>query len=265
MPLPLLVLAATAAPLPLKPSGPWIVQVEDNMCLLERNYPIGKGPAKQVLIFQPLLDLPTMDFYVMSDRGSSGQQYLGKFTVRIEPGARSYTGRYYSVASDKSGNRVTRFTLERAVLDELRDGDVMTVQARPVNSSFAIVRPDKARPALTGCIADLKKAWGVDTDDAARIATPLEGNPARYFNADSYPPEAYSQGIFGRVVTLLNVGTQGQVEKCRIVSSAGKALNDGTCKVAMRIRFKPARDAAGTALASTYVLPVRWVLPGSPE
>lgn len=265
MPMPLLLLAATAAPLQLKPNGPWVVQVEDSMCLLERNYPTGKGKERQLLIFQPLLDLPTMDFYVMTDRGSSGQQYDGMFKVRIEPGARSYTGRYYSVASGKDRNRITRFTLDRAVLDELNDGDTMMVQAKPVNTSFAIVRPEKARPALTGCIADLKKAWGIAPEGSTDIATPLEGNPARYFSSDSYPPEAYHQGIYGKVIALLNVNTQGRVEKCRIVSSAGQALNDGTCKVAMGIRFKPARDLAGAALASTYVLPVRWVLPGAPQ
>jgi protein TonB len=95
--------------------------------------------------------------------------------------------------------------------------------------------------------------------------TPLDGNPGRYFTAQSYPSEALAAHVYGRVIALLNINAAGTVEQCRIVSSAGTALNNGTCKVAMRIRFKPPRDKEGVALPSTYVLPVRWTMPGAPD
>ena len=118
--------------------------------------------------------------------------------------------------------------------------------------------------ALTSCVDGLKKAWGIDPADKDRAATPLEGNPARYFGTSDYPPEAYRSGIYGRVIALLTIDAAGAVSNCRILSSAGPALNAGTCKAAMRIKFKPPRDMDGKALPSTYILPVRWVLPGSP-
>lgn len=68
--------------------------------------------------------------------------------------------------------------------------------------------------------------------------------------------------MYGRVVALLNITAQGAVEKCRIVQSAGEALNAGTCRSAMKIRVTPPRDAAGAPLASTYLLPVRWIFGG---
>ena len=261
MPLAALLLAA-ALPAVTAPTGPWIVRADENLCLLERNYPV--GDKTNTLVFQPLLDLPTMELYVVSpDRNYN--QFTGDFAARIGEKGEPIIGHYYSVYVPRTKTRLTRMTLPRSALDTLADGDTLYVQAKPVNLAFKIVHPDKARTTLASCVTDLKKSWGIDPDMASRTVTPLEGNPGRYFNADSYPTEAFRQRVYGRVVALLNIGTDGTVVHCRIVSSAGTALNDGTCKVAQRIRFKPARDKDGTALPATYLLPVRWVLPGAPK
>jgi TonB family protein len=258
----MLLAAAVASPPALAPVGPWVVQVEESMCLLQRGYPV--GDKKITLVFQPLLDLDSMDMYIMTDDRSS-RQYTGTFINRQEPGSQSWTGKYFSVKMPTDQMRLTRLSAERQMLEQLKDGDILQVQAKPVNIAFRIVRPEKARVALKGCIDNLKKRWGVNPEVAAQVATPLEGNPARYFNAGSYPMEAERKGIYGRVIALLNVNTAGAVDHCRIVSSAGADLNDGTCAVAKQIRFKPARDKNGTALPSTYILPVRWSLPGAPD
>lgn len=255
-----LALAAKPAPPPLAPAGPWYVRAEEEMCLLERRYPLGDRTMS--LIFQPLLDLDQMEVYVISP--GQGQQYAGKFSARVASSPEPFAGSYYSVGMPKTKNRLTRLTADRRLLEGLKDGDTLQIQAKPVDQTFTIVRPDKARVALQSCIDSLKKAWGIDADMAARAVVPMEGNPARYFGPDAYPYEAYRQGVYGRVVALLNIGTTGAVDHCRIVSSAGQLLNEGTCKAAARIRFKPPRDKDGKPLASTYVLPVRWVLPGSP-
>ena len=252
--------AATPAP-PLAPTGPWVVHMEENMCVLERVYPVADG--KVSLLFQPLLDLGDMEIYVVSsDR--SDQQYTGIFTASIEPGAQKSTGRYFSVYTPNTKSRLTRLSTDRSLFDQLKDGDTVRLKAKPLDLTFRIVRPDKARVALQDCIDDLKRSWGIDPATASRIVKPLDGNPGRYFSAESYPPEARSKGIYGRVIALLNITTEGTVEHCRIVSSAGEALNEGTCKVAMRIRFKPARDKDGTPLPSTYLLPVKWTMLGAP-
>lgn len=257
-----LLLAAAAPPVPLIPTGPWVVRAEENMCLLERAYPVGKDVVS--LVFQPLLDLDSMELYVITpDR--SDQQYQGDYQVRIAAGAEPYSGRYFSVFGAKVKNRITRLTVNRAALDELKDGYTLQVQAKPVNLAFRIARPDKARVALKNCVTDLKKSWGIDDATADRAVTMIDGNPGRYFSSDSYPPEALRQGIYGRVIALLNIDVKGAVEHCRIVSSAGSALNDGTCRAAMRIRFKPPVDKDGQPLPSTYLLPVRWALPGQPS
>ena len=256
-----IVLAAAATPVAALPTGPWVVSAEENLCTLQHRYTV--DGRKVALVFQPLLDLPTMDVFVVGEDRSE-TQYQGMFTARISSRAEALTGRYYSNYATKSKLRYTRLTIGRGVLDDLQDGDTLSLQAKPINITLKVARPDKARAALAGCVTELKKSWGIDPAMADRVVTPLEGNPARYFDSHAYPPEALHQGIYGRVIALLNIGADGTVAHCRIVSSAGAALNDGTCKAAQRIRFKPARDKDGVALPATYLLPVRWVLPGAP-
>lgn len=255
----MLLAAAAAIAAPLTPAGPWYVDEEESLCTLGRRYPAGETTV--TLVFKPLLDLPSMEVFVVTP-DKSDRQYTGTFAAQIGTDGPHFTGSYFSVRATKSTDRYTRLSIERAVLDQLRDGDQLHIKAAPVDQTFTIRFPDKARLALQGCVDALKKSWGVDTAFQNDTATPLTGNPGRYFNAQSYPPEALRNGVYGRVVALLNIDQAGAVTHCRIVSSAGQSLNDGTCKAAMQIRFKPPRDHDGNAMPSTYVLPVRWLLPG---
>lgn len=94
-------------------------------------------------------------------------------------------------------------------------------------------------------------------------AAGLKGNPGQYFGTDNYPPAAIRAGAQGRVVARLSVGTDGRVTDCSVTSSSGNDdLDSTTCRIARsRVRFSPAKDDSGNPIASTYTLPVRWVLP----
>lgn len=98
--------------------------------------------------------------------------------------------------------------------------------------------------------------------DGARAAE-LKGNPGIFFGADAYPPEALRDREQGRVVAKLEVGRDGRVADCTVAESSGStALDVRTCVIAVsRITFTPARDDRGRTIASSYTLPVRWVLP----
>lgn len=98
---------------------------------------------------------------------------------------------------------------------------------------------------------------------AVSKAAGLKGNPGQYFGADNYPPSAIRAEEEGRVVAKLTVGTDGRVTDCSITTSSNSsALDQATCRIAKsRVRFSPALDASGSAITSSYTLPVRWVLP----
>lgn len=94
-------------------------------------------------------------------------------------------------------------------------------------------------------------------------AAGLKGNVGSYFSTDSYPPEAIRAQAQGRVVARLSVGTDGRVSDCTVTSSSGNdSLDSTTCRIAKsRVRFTPAKDDSGSPIASSYTLPVKWVLP----
>lgn len=94
-------------------------------------------------------------------------------------------------------------------------------------------------------------------------AAGLKGNPSQFFGTDNYPPAAIRAGAQGRVVARLSVGPDGRVSDCSVTSSSGNDdLDSTTCRIARsRVRFSPAKDDSGNPIASTFTLPVRWVLP----
>lgn len=112
----------------------------------------------------------------------------------------------------------------------------------------------------------LLEAVGVATvppPDLSRANSKLRGNVAQFFGPDSYPDEARDAGQEGLVRAELDVAPTGRVQGCRVVLSSGSAsLDRRTCEISQaNVPFDPARDRRGFAIASTYRLAVRWVLP----
>lgn len=89
------------------------------------------------------------------------------------------------------------------------------------------------------------------------------GNQGDWFPQDSYPAAARRAGAEGRVGVSVEVGANGRVTGCRVVTTSGNEdLDNATCRLATRNgRFTPALNAAGEAVPGTLTLrPVRWKL-----
>jgi protein TonB len=86
---------------------------------------------------------------------------------------------------------------------------------------------------------------------------------ARYVTIDDYPSAALLARQQGRVGVRLGVSAAGRVTNCRVTVSSGTAILDAsTCRLLpSRVRFEPARDAQGSAVAGTYSTHVDWTLP----
>lgn len=69
------------------------------------------------------------------------------------------------------------------------------------------------------------------------------------------------QGAGGTVTIAFRVRTDGRVDSCRIERSSGwQVLDAATCRlVTARFRFRPARDAAGRAIAWSLKTDFTWV------
>lgn len=102
-------------------------------------------------------------------------------------------------------------------------------------------------------------ALAKDKSEPAHVA----GNAGSFFGPDAYPPEAIRAGQQGRSVATVAVDANGVATGCTTTVSSGSASLDATtCAIAMtKLRYVAARDSRGRAVAGSYTLPVRWVLP----
>ena len=143
----------------------------------------------------------------------------------------------------------------------------------PVVTPPPIVSVPQQSPVIMNTVPTPPKVY-IPTPIAAPPAPPapparasqaagLKGNPGQFFGDDAYPAAAIRAEAQGRVVARLSVGTDGRVTDCSVTSSSGNSdLDSTTCRIAKsRVRFTPAKDDAGQPMASTFNLPVRWVLP----
>lgn len=103
----------------------------------------------------------------------------------------------------------------------------------------------------------------VPPSEGARPAQPARGALAYYFSTDDYPPSALARGAEGVVRFQLEIGPDGLVKTCDILSSSGDpALDAVTCSILLgRARYTPARDAAGRPVIGRDVASVTWRLP----
>lgn len=78
-----------------------------------------------------------------------------------------------------------------------------------------------------------------------------------------YPAASRDARIGKRVVILLTVTADGRVSECKVWRASGVPEADAvTCKLAQdRFRFRPATDADGNPVASTYGWEQKWFAP----
>lgn len=103
-------------------------------------------------------------------------------------------------------------------------------------------------------------AKGTGTQTGAALAQPV-GTAQSWVTADDYPPAALQAKLRGTVIVQLQISAIGRVENCAVEGSSGHPeLDDATCRLVVRRgRFKPATDAHGQAVPSTYKQTYRWV------
>ncbi len=81
-----------------------------------------------------------------------------------------------------------------------------------------------------------------------------------------YPKALREANISGTTVTQIAVGPAGRATGCRVTRSSGsRELDSTTCRLVLeRFRFKPARNAAGQAVAAQIEYEQEWDAPPPP-
>lgn len=123
-----------------------------------------------------------------------------------------------------------------------------------------VIRSVGVAIALFSASAALAQAAPAKTDGLPK-ATP-NGNPADWFPADAYPPEAKAAGLQGRTAFSVDIDAQGRVTGCNITTSSGSPLLDSTtCTlIVTNARFTPAHDGAGKAVPGVWDSAMVWRL-----
>jgi protein TonB len=88
-------------------------------------------------------------------------------------------------------------------------------------------------------------------------------SPADWVRDNDYPAEALKNHESGTVIFRLDVGTDGKVARCNVMTSSGSDLLDRhTCAIMIaRGRFHPAEDSNGSPVAGTWNSKFSWEAP----
>lgn len=97
---------------------------------------------------------------------------------------------------------------------------------------------------------------------ADQIIAPRAIDPGSWIGSDDYPVDALRAGTEGQVRFRLTIDPEGRTTGCTIVESGGATFDAATCRLLReRARFEPARNSAGTAMASTHSSSIAWRIP----
>lgn len=142
----------------------------------------------------------------------------------------------------------TSFILEPTVADVVRKlGDLQpSTQRAPSSGPLEVYVPP---PPVAGAGARARSV----------------GNPGSWVTSSDYPADALRGGMEGVVAFTLQIGSDGRANGCTVTAPSGWELLDSTtCDLMMRrARFRPARDAEGREMASTFSSRIRWEIPDS--
>ena len=254
--------SAAIPPVPLKPSGPWIVDYADSMCVLQRQF--GSGEDTVYLGFRPGLFSEHMRMVLMR-KGTDRSTRRG-MTQLFFDGGPPLKAPFTEGWVEKQHARVMLIDLKVSDLAPLNHAKQLRVQAGKADIILAPERVDAAMKALDPCQKDLLISWGmnkVTIDAIATFAEPKDG-VVGFFSTNDYPVAAIRKNEQGTAGVRYWVSIEGKVRECTVVESSGSAILDAqTCAIIMkRGKFLPARTKSGEAVESIGFSRIRWEIPG---
>lgn len=255
-------LAGTSAS-PLTTTGSWVLDQGVDRCGMAQHFQGPDGEIK-LSIYRRLANRGAL-IELEREGSDKAKTRTGVLTITIDGQA----GQSRFVAGDVLGSsvEVVQFVatpeqfglLENAKEVAITTGDGIDVDLAPnqLPAAFAM---------LKGCSDRLLRRLGIDPTVEAKIAVPAErlAGDAWITSAD-YPKKARRAGKGGVSFVVWTVDAVGTVGGCRTVLSSGTPILDQTActLIEQRGRYRPARDAAGAAIASHDAEAVFW-LPGAP-
>jgi hypothetical protein len=132
----------------------------------------------------------------------------------------------------------------------------------PLNERFALPGIAGVLKALDTCNADLRNHWNIG-DSGTAVVTPATAlDPGKWANNGDYPQQAFEENASGIVGFVLLIDETGKPRDCMVEDTSGIASLDAMACITLRNRakFKPALDASGKPVRSSWTSRFRWVM-----
>jgi TonB family protein len=250
--------AAAAAPAPLNPTGPWDVNYGETQCAALRAYGDKANPT--TLAIRPAPNGETYELLV--GRKGGGPDYAGEYEGSVDFGHGPINAWLLHYGDRKARLTIDQFRISAQEMLQARTAGSVRLRSRGgPEVSFTLANMPALLKSLETCTADLKQYWNMEPPERDKIAVPAKGDVRDVFNPHDYPSDAMTNHQEGTVQYLLLIDETGKVADCHVVKASGVPVLDGMgCQViAQRARFKPALDAQGKPIKSSYVTPaVQW-------
>lgn len=274
--------AAPAGPDVLAPTARWSLNVEPESCALARTF--GTGPSQMVLQFEAFRP---GDAFTVTIFGTPMEKFTGAsplnlrflpdgaptrivpvYVRRIRVKSNGQPVSAILFYADLAGRSSMRPLPEPPLLPE---ADLARLNALSVDlgsgAAYKFQLGSMLVPikALRGCVEAMVRRWGFDPALAAQpqgTPEPL-GNPGNWATDNDFPVDALAKGIESDVHYRLTVDPAGQVTACIVQNRFPPGgFGELTCRLLRaRAQFRPALDASGKPVASSYASTVLWRIP----
>jgi TonB family protein len=249
-----------AANPPMQPVKPWVLDYADTQCIAYRDYGDVKNPVTLAIRPAPLGE--TYELLVL--RHGSGPVLAEEAKGRVDFGHGPIKAWLLSYGPKGQKVNIHQFRISAAEMAQARKAISVSFFAKGyLDASFMLGVMPELLDGLAKCTVDLQHYWNVSAARDGRIAVPAKGQVRAIFSSEDYPAEAMYRSQEGSSQFLLLIDEHGKVAGCHVVKASGVPIFDvmGCQVIRERSKFKPALDAKGVPVRSSYVTPqINWRL-----
>lgn len=250
-------IAVATTPVPLEPSGKWVVDYQKDMCVVSR--PFGPATSNTIFAIKPSIAMTEggATLFVLAAKRGGSDVRRGEATLTLQPSGEQHKVRYVSWIPKGGLLRGYEFEAGPTIMAGVASATGIALSVGKDSFAFSTGKIEPVISALTACNDDLFRTWGVDP--MAKALTAKGVQQTSWFPADSYPTSAARRGAQGRSVVVLTVGPNGRPTACRVAVKVDPDLDKTTCQLAMnngRYEVSPEKSDRYS------ILSVRWIMGG---
>lgn len=245
--------AAAQGPSPLKPVSQWRLASDAEKCVIFQRYSDGKDRPTLAFKARPTSDYVLVQLEIPDKNSKTTHQ-----KVTVDVGGGVVEKPTFSIRSTRPDYRLHEFGFSGDEVRALAASQRLAIDGWRYRLALPVTGLDGALADLRKFSSELLARWGMSKEDQARVAQwPQPEKPFVHWH--DYPVLSIRLRQIGGVEARATIHPDGSTSDCHIVqSSSHKELDQATCQVIKKARFKPAIDRNGKPMISLYYYSIRW-------